>query len=207
MSSFQAVKQANGNNITMFGTFVEIGGVSLTQNQKQVCKCQIIDDNNEKHGVRLYGTMPGTALLNQRQQFTLSTFQGVYQGATYTGYSGFWNDKVQVAPQNTQQVSQQVSQQPAQPTNYQQLAPRKKEPFNSINISIERQCAFKAACNRAQSTDMEPSKILDLAKQGQYFIETGNNINDLPNPDQSIQENPNYEENPEPIAEDDPIPF
>lgn len=112
--NFQAVAQANGQNVTMFGTFNEVGGVSFTQNQKQVCKCQIIDDNNEKHLVRLYGTMPGPALLGQRQQFTLSTYSGkTQQGQPYTGYSGFWDDKAQVAPQNPQQPPSQ----PAQPTN------------------------------------------------------------------------------------------
>ena len=44
------------------------------------------------------------------------------------------------------------------------------------NTSIERQCAFKAACGRARGTDMEPSKIIELARQGQHFIETGYNI-------------------------------
>lgn len=119
--NFQAVKQANGNNVTMFGTFNEVGGVSLTQNQKEVCKCQIIDDNSEKHLVRLYGTMPGPAVLNTRHQFTLSTYSGkTQQGQLYTGYSGFWNNKAQTAPQNAQQGTQQPAQStnPPQPDNW-----------------------------------------------------------------------------------------
>ena len=95
--NFQTVKQANGNNVTLFATFNEVGGVSLTQNQKQVCKCRLIDDNREKHLVRLYGTMPTPALLNMRQEFSLSSYQGKnQQGQPYTGFSGFWNDRAMV---------------------------------------------------------------------------------------------------------------
>ena len=95
--NFQQVKQANGKNVTMFGTFDDIGGVSLTQNQKNVCKCQIADDTGEKHLVRLYGTMPHVNLLRMRQEFSLSSYQGTNQrGQPYTGFSGFWNDRAQV---------------------------------------------------------------------------------------------------------------
>lgn len=106
--NFEQVRQANGQNVTMFGTFNEIGGVSLNQNQKPVCKCQIIDDSGEKHLVRLYNqNMPTPALLNMRQQFTLSSYQGqTQQGKPYTGYSGFWDDRAMVnsAPQNVPQT-------------------------------------------------------------------------------------------------------
>lgn len=122
--NFQAVAQNNGNKVMMFGTFNEIGGIALTQNQKQFCKCKIIDDNGEARQVRLYGTMPGPALLNTRQQFTLSTFQGNYQGNPYTGYSGFWNNKAQVNQQQnysqSQQRQPQTPQNASQSTNYQQ---------------------------------------------------------------------------------------
>lgn len=115
--SFQQAREANGNNVTMFGKFNEIGGVSLTQNQKQVCKCQIIDDTGEKHNVRLYGTMPTPALLNMRQQFSLSSYQGQLQsGQPYTGFSGFWNDRAMVnqVPSNVPQAPPQAPPQPQQ---------------------------------------------------------------------------------------------
>lgn len=120
--NFTQVKQANGNNVTMLATFVEVGGVSFTQNQKQVCKCQLIDDNREQHLVRLYGTMPLPTLLNMRQQFSLSSYQGTNQrGQPYAGFSGFWNDRAIVnqagdVPQASPQVQQHV-QQPAQRPN------------------------------------------------------------------------------------------
>jgi len=201
MSSFQAVKQATGNSVTMFGTFHEIGGVSLTQNQKQVCKCQIMDDNGEKHLVRLYGTMPSPAFLGQRQQFTLSTYSGkTQQGQPYNGYSGFWNSNAQVASQDARQAPQNALQ-------------STKSQSEGRNTSIERQCAFKAACNRAKGTDMEPSNIIELAIQGQYFIETGSNINDLPaypsktpDLDPEIQEKPVWGDD-DSSPDDSEIPF
>ena len=136
--NFQQVKQANGNNVTMFGTFDEVGGISLTQNQKQVCKCKIRDDNKEGHLVRLYGTMPTPAFLNMRQEFSLSSYQGKnQQGQPYTGFSGFWNDRTMVnqvpanappapytappapqappAPYNAPQAPQQPAQRPNVP--------------------------------------------------------------------------------------------
>ena len=130
--NFQAVKEANGNNVTMFGTFNEIGGVSLNQNQKQVCKCQVTDDNGEKHLIRIYNqNMPTTALLNMRQQFTLSSYQGqTQQGQPYTGFSGFWDDRAmvdQVVPLNSPQAPHtvpQVPQTPPQRPNVPPQAPR-----------------------------------------------------------------------------------
>ncbi len=115
--NFQQTKQANGQNITMFGTFNEIGGVTLNKNQKQVCKCQITDDNGEKHIVRLYNqNMPTPQLLNMRQQFTLSSYQGTNSqtGQPYTGYSGFWDDRAQVnqVPQNAPQAPHTIPQTP-----------------------------------------------------------------------------------------------
>jgi len=123
--NFQQVIQANGQNVTILATFVEIGGVSFTQNQKQVCKCQLIDDNGEQHLVRIYGTMPLPTLLNMRQQFSLSSYQGTNQrGQPYTGFSGFWNDRVQVnqvpgnappAPYNAPRAPQTPPQRPNVP--------------------------------------------------------------------------------------------
>ena len=128
--NFAAVKQANGENVTMFGTFSEIGGVAYTQNQKPYCKCQIIDDAGEKHLVRLYNqNAPMPTLVNMRQQFTISSYQGTtQQGQPYTGFSGFWDDRAQVnqaAPQTAPQApysAPQSPQQPAQRTNVPQPA-------------------------------------------------------------------------------------
>jgi len=207
MSSFQAVKQANGNSVIMLATFTEVGGVSLTQNQKQVSKCKLIDDNGESHTVRLYGTMPTPALINMRQQFSLSSYQGTLQsGQPYTGFSGFWNDRAMVnqaptAPPQPQQGTQQPAQRPNVPQQPQAQGIQPQS--NGRDTSIERQCAFKAACNRAKETDMKPNDIIELARQGQYFIETGSNINDV----SDYEPNPDYVGDNPPPPDDSEIPF
>lgn len=117
--NFQQVIQAGGKNVTMLATFVEVGGVSFTANQKQVSKCQLKDDNGEQHLVRLYGTMPLTTLLNTRQQFSLSSYTGTNQrGQPYTGFSGFWNDRAMV-----NQVPGQASQAPQPPAQAPNVPP------------------------------------------------------------------------------------
>ena len=131
--NFAQVKQANGGNITIIATFNEVGGVSLTQNQKQVCKCQLTDDNGEKHLVRLYGTMPGPALLNMKQQFSLASYQGTNQrGQPYTGFSGFWNDRAMInqVPQNASQAPHTI---PQMPQNRPQQ-PNAPQPLSLIHI-------------------------------------------------------------------------
>lgn len=206
--NFQAVAQANGQNVIMFGTFNEVGGVSFTQNQKQVCKCQIIDDNNEKHSVRLYGTMPTPVVLNTRQQFTLSTFQGNYKGQPYTGYSGFWNDKAQVAPQNSQQAPQNAPQS----TNYQQPAPQGiKMPDTyayPVTPDTQERMAASVACQCAarlfgsvpdnMPADEAASLLIQIAEPIKKWI-----LNSNP----QTNANPNYiGDNPPPTGDDD-IPF
>lgn len=123
MSNFSAVEAGQGNKINMFGTFVEIGGVQYTLQQKAKSICKIADDNGVSHNVHIYqgtGQLPQPAQLQQRHSFSLSTFQGNYQNKPYTGYSGFWQDDAQVrqpqpqqgqtAPPQTQQGTQQARQ-------------------------------------------------------------------------------------------------
>lgn len=73
-------------------------------------------------------------------------------------------------PQDPQYASQNRSQSP-------QNAPQSTNaPTYSKDTSIERQCAFKSACHRAQGTVMKSDEIIELARQGHHFIETGYNI-------------------------------
>jgi len=207
--NFQQVKQANGNNVTMFGTFDEIGGVSLTNNQKQVCKCQIIDDSGEKHLVRLYGTMPHVNLLRMRQEFSLSSYQGTNQrGQPYTGFSGFWNDRAQVnqvpanappAPYNAQQAPHQSAQRPNVPQNPQG---RMKMP-DTYAYPVTPETAdrmARAVCIEAMlRSGQKPlySYVTELVD----FIRTGKEPYYAPDPDPSIT---GYSD-PPPTDED--IPF
>jgi len=115
--NFQAVRQVKGQKdakgypekVDMIGVFVEIGGGAYTPNQKLYCDCQIQDMAQEKHKVRLYvkEAIP-LALLNTECSFSISAYDGEYQGNPYVGYSGFWNDKVLQRPaQGTQGTAQQ----------------------------------------------------------------------------------------------------
>lgn len=96
-------------------------------------------------------------------------------------------------PQQAQQHPQQAAR---QPNSHQ----------NGRDTSIERQAAFKAACHRFAGIDGLDEDIIELARAGHYFIETGNNITKIPEPDKEIT-NPGYVgDNPKPSPEDD-IPF
>ena len=209
--NFQQVKQANGNNITLFATFNEVGGVSLTQNQKQVCKCRLIDDNGEKHLVRLYGTMPTPALLNMRQEFSLSSYQGEnQQGQPYTGYSGFWNDRAMVnqvpanappAPYNTPQRPQPAPQRP----NVPQPAPQGMNMPDTYAYPVTPETARRMArvalmvamLRNGQSPLL--SYVTELVEYSMTGIE--------PNTQPQYQANPDHVgDNPLPPVDDD-IPF
>jgi len=117
--NFQAVESGRGNKVTMFGVFMEIGGVQYTPQQKAKSICKIADDNGVSHNVHIYqgtGQLPQPAQLQQRHSFSLSTFEGNYQGKPYTGYSGFWQDNAQTRQQAPPQAPQ-APQQPAGATN------------------------------------------------------------------------------------------
>lgn len=185
--NFAQVKQANGNNVTMFATFVEVGGVGLTQNQKQVCKCQLIDDNREQHLVRLYGTMPTPALLNMRQQFSLSSYQGTNQrGQPYTGFSGFWNDRAMVGqvPSNVPQAPQ-APQMPPQRPNVPVQAPRQgmKMP-DTYAYPVTPETAdrmARAVCIEALLKDGQ-KPVYSYVTELVDYIRTGIDINSVPDP-------------------------
>lgn len=197
--NFQQVKQANGNNITMFGTFDEIGGVALTQNQKQVCKCKIRDDNNEGHLVRLYGTMPTPALLNMRQEFSLSSYQGKnpQTGQPYTGFSGFWNDRAMVnqvpanAPQAPHTIPQTPQYRPQQP-NAPQPAPQGMNMPDTYAYPVTPETARRMA-RTAFITAMlgnGQSPLYSYVTELVEYSYTGREPSKVPNPDLSIQNKP-----------------
>jgi len=196
--NFQAVEQANGNKVTIFGTFTEIGGVQYTPQQKAKAICKIRDTTGIEHKVHIYqgiGELPTPQNLNQRCQFTISTFQGNYKGQPYIGYSGFWNSNAQVAPHNTQQAPQA--------TNSPQSAPQgKKDPdWDAIAEGKVRHGILCAMLSGGISVDYE--EVL----RHTTFVMTGKNHDAYPDPDPSIQNNPDYVgDNPRPPADED-IPF
>ncbi len=206
--NFQAVKQANGQNVTMFGTFNEIGGVSLNQNQKQVCKCTITDDNGEKHLIRIYNqNMPTPQLLNMRQQFTLSSYEGQTQkGQPYTGYSGFWDDRAQVnqvVPLNAPQAPHAIPQAPQMPPQRPNVPPQAPQGMKMpdtyaypVTPETSRRMARAVVIEAMLKSGRKP--LLSYAEELVEFIVSG--VVDA-------STNPNYVGDDPPPPTDDDIPF
>lgn len=112
--NFQQVEQGNGNLVTMFGVITEFVGEGINpKSNKPWKKAKIRDDAGITHTVTIRGELPTVAMINQRVQFSLSTYQGTFQGQPYTGYSGFWNSSPQVNQQPNQQSPQQGRQAPS----------------------------------------------------------------------------------------------
>lgn len=185
--NFQAVEQANGKQVTIFGTFIEIGGAQYTHNQKAKVLCKIRDTVGTIRKIHIYqgtGQLPQPENLNQRHQFTLSTFQGSYQGKPYTGYSGFWNSSAQVN-QNTPQSNPQAPQNVRQATNYQQPAPQqgKKEPNWDAIAKGKVRCAV--LCGMLQGgISVDYPEVLAHTR----FIMTGIDPTSVPDPHPDITE-------------------
>lgn len=203
MSNFSAVDANNGNLVDMFGTFMEIGGVHFSDNQKAKTVCKIADDNGVSHKVHLYqgkGQLPTPAQLQQRHSFSISTFQGTFQGTPYTGYSGFWNNKAQVNQQSQPATQQSTAPpQPQQGTQQARQPVKPKEPdWDAIAEGKVRHglvCAYIQGGLKLSLEDLEKWKT---------YIMTGHHPDNVAQPDSSIVENPGYGE---PSPEDPDPPF
>lgn len=201
--NFQAVAQANGNKITMFGIFINIGGTQFTPQQKAKSICKIRDDTGAEKNVHIYqgtGQLPQPQELNHRHQFTLSSFQGNYQGKPYVGYSGFWNSNAQTN-QNTPSQPQQAPSQPAQATNYQQPAPTqgKQRDYDAENRGKVRTQFIKAAIISGDLRCRSFADVLTLTE----FAMTGIDLN----VQQQTNANPEYVGDDPPPPTNDDIPF
>jgi len=197
--NFQTVEANNGNLVDMFGTFMEIGGVQYTQNQKPKAICKIADDNGVSHKVHLHqgnGELPQPAQLQQRHSFSISTFQGNYQGKPYTGYSGFWNNQAKV-----NQRSQQTPPQPPQAPQQTAQDTKAKEP--DWDAIAEGKVRHGLVCAYIQG-GVEP--LIDNLEKWKTYIMTGHHPDNVSEPDQSITE-PREEHAKEYMPDDDSIPF
>ncbi len=165
--NFEAVRQGNGQLVSMPATVDEVGASKLNKNNKPFVSLQLRDDAGEKYYVTVNkgtGQLVDAQQLGNRLQFNLST----YQGQRGVAYSGFWNNQAQVAPRTAQQAVQQAQQDTQQAAQAQKPAPG---PVNSVNSSIERQCAFKSACTWGIGKTAD--EVMKLTKRGIAFIQTG----------------------------------
>lgn len=173
--NFQAVEANNGNLVDMFGTFVEIGGVQYTDNQKAKAICKIADDNGVAHKVHLYqgkGQLPQPAQLQQRHSFSLSTFQGNYQGQPYTGYSGFWKNGTQVN-QQPRQSSQQTA-----PQQGQQSPQQRRQGTKSDDMVRIRSMALAYAKDLVVAEKITRPELASVANEFTAYIMTGRWVQD-----------------------------
>jgi len=193
--NFQTVEANNGNLVDMFGTFAEIGGAQSSTGGKLKSICKITDDAGVTHTVHIHqgkGRLPGPALLQQRCTFSLSTYQGSYQGNPYTGYSGFWKDQAQVRQPPPQQPQQGV-QQPHQGV-------QKEKGEDMVKV---RSMALAYAKDLVCEGKTDISAIPSTANEFTAFIISGQWFSKKP---QGGEPNPDYEENPGPPPDDD-VPF
>lgn len=87
--NFITVREANGKNVIMLGQIIEFKGEGVGATGKPWKKVIAEDDYGERHTVTIRGNLPPADAVNKPAQFTLSTYQGTYQGQPYMGYSGF----------------------------------------------------------------------------------------------------------------------
>ena len=165
--NFQAVRQVKGqkdaNNypekVDMIGVFVEIGGGAYTTNQKLYCDCQIRDMAQEKHKVRLYikEAIP-LGLLNTECSFSISAYDGEYQGKPYVGYSGFWNDQVLQRPAQGQVTPYQPPQGPQTPLQQSNVPQATQSPGKDVRAKALEIAAILVAAGKH-----EPIELYGLA--------------------------------------------
>jgi len=193
--SFQAVDQANGNNIKIWATMTEHLGVTQKDGKFKL-KCKLQDDDGVTHNAHIHkgnGELPSVEHLNQRMEFNLRTFQGIRQGQPYTGYSGFWSH----GATNTSQNTQQAPSQPAQPTNPQQPTPQ----------GMSQQDAASFAINAAARIFGEAPKEMPANKAANLLIQIAEPIKEWILGKPQYKANPDYVGDDPPKPKDDDIPF
>lgn len=173
--------QAVDGWIDFSGQITKVGELKArTKANKNMQKLKIRDETDEI-GVWVYATqqfLPG-------QTISANGMLKEYQNVRYIDYAKL-KDGQQTSPQNQQQAPQQAA--PVSTTSY-QAPPQPQVDYKAKErLSIERQAAFKAACEFAGRQGLSNVELIKIAKAGHYFIETGNSIYGIPEPDPSITE-------------------
>ena len=199
--NFQAVRDAEGQmdgqyqrKVTLFGIPKQIKPIEYnSKTGKPYNQVDITDDAGETNTVKILGGKIHSEHVDTRLSFDIAPYTHQPSGKIY--YSGFWNDRVNVnqqqpAPQNAQQGVQQAAQRPNPP----QGAPPNGK--NAERTSNERQAVWKASCEYAGRAGLNGTGLLEIAEAGMYFVETGGNIFDVPEPDGEITGEPAVNNNP-----------
>ena len=98
----------------------------------------------------------------------------------YLDYCTLTVQGVSSPQQPVQQQAQQTQQQIGNAFDAQKPQQHYEQKEQAKSRSIERQAAFKAACRRAQGTDMSLGQIIELAQAGHTFITANWTPDELP---------------------------
>lgn len=114
--NFQAVREANGNNVVINAIATSIDGITYTTAGKPKQACKFTDTLGELQGVSIYqGTGQPIPLEKQGQTLSINISVKVGQRGGKLYYGGFWNSTAQVR-QTTPPQPQQAPQRAAGPT-------------------------------------------------------------------------------------------
>ena len=108
--NFQAVEQANGNDVVINAIATMLGNTEYTkQKGTPFMKCKLTDANGRTEDVTIWQGK-GHPIPGSMQRQTLSFNLSCKVNGQYTNYGGFWNASAQVAPIAHQ--PQQATQRP-----------------------------------------------------------------------------------------------
>lgn len=182
----------------------EVGDVEYSQKSGKPFQRIQLNDSQIQRQIKIFqgkGQPLTQQHIGQKEQFSISGYVSTFDNNVYL--SGFWQAQGQQQAPPQRQATQQPQQAQRPP---QQAAQATNAAASNRNTSIERQAAFKAACEYAGRRDLDPNTLIEAARAGHYFIETGNNILKVPNPDKEIT-NPGYVGDDPPPPPEDNIPF
>lgn len=175
--NFQMVSQVFGQkdekgyqaSLTMFAKLLEIGAAKLASNNKPYVSCKMMDDNNETHSATIRpGSkgLPTPDLLGKRCMFSLQPYQG-QQGIAYSGFCNGLAAPGAYSPPQGQQTPQQPRPAPNAPSAGQ------FDQEKTTRASIERQTAWRGACDVCAGFTHTDEQVLVLAYKAAQFIATG----------------------------------
>lgn len=151
------------------GTIVSIIKVGGYQSQQgYIYTFNMTIDCDGQHYTGEIGSKSEVYPANPGQQITVTMTQDQY-GVKFKKFNPkYAQQDQQQGTQQPQQGTQQPQQGTQQPAGRPIPAPR---PANSVNSSIERQCAFKSACTWGIGKTADD--VMKLTKRGHDFIQTG----------------------------------
>ncbi len=149
--NFDAVRQANGQNVQLNAIATVIDGTSYTTTGTPKQQCAFTDANGETQKVTIWQGK-GIPIPPERQGLTLSINISAKVKGNYTNYGGFWNSTAETRPLTPPQAPPQPSGQPDVPARNQYAEPMVK-PQQTEDMARIRSMAW------AYGKDLEGQRI------------------------------------------------